>query len=120
MPLEPRDPAVLWDMLQACRDIIAFVKGKTEEDYARDVLLRSAVERQVEIIGEAARRVSEGFRHEHPEVPWAGIVGQRNVLSHGYDQVDNHRIWLVAVQDVPALVPKLEALVPETPPERAG
>jgi uncharacterized protein with HEPN domain len=115
MPLDSRDPAALWDMLQACRNIIAFVKDKTEEDYARDVLLRSAVERQVEIVGEAARRISEGFRHEHPEVPWAGIVGQRNILSHGYDQVDDHRVWLVAAQHVPALALQLEALVPQPP-----
>jgi len=113
MPLEPRDPAALWDMLQACRNVVAFIEGRTEAEYTCDLLLRSAVERQVEIIGEAARRLSEGFRQEHPEIPWAGIIGQRNVLSHRYDTIENHRIWQVAAEDVRHLIPQLEALLPQ-------
>ena len=73
------------------------------------------MERQIEIIGEAAGRVSDQCRQEHVEIPWAGIIGQRNVLSHAYDQIDDHRIWLVVAEHVPGLMSQLAALVPRPP-----
>ena len=64
------DRAYLWDMLTAAQAVMAFVQGKTLDDYLDDLMLRSAVERQVEILGEAARRVSPAFQDLHPEIPW--------------------------------------------------
>ena len=57
----------------------------------------------LQIVGEAARRVSEHLRHQHPEVPWAEIIGLRNRLIHGYDTVDLDRLWEVLTGDLPAL-----------------
>lgn len=69
MPPEEGDAAFLRDMLDACDRIARFISGRSGEEYRRDDFLRSAVERQVEIIGEAGRGVSAVFRDAHPEIP---------------------------------------------------
>ncbi len=82
---DERDAAYLLDMLQAASKVARYVQGKRYEDFQRDELLRDAVERNVEIIGEAARRISEAFRNVHPEIPWRKMIAQRNVLIHEYE-----------------------------------
>jgi uncharacterized protein with HEPN domain len=71
-----RDFAYLWDMLQAARGVVASVQGLSLEGYRVDENLRLAVERRIEILGEAARRVSTAFKEVHPEIPWRPIVDQ--------------------------------------------
>ena len=63
--------------------------------------------------GEAARRVGPEFRAAHPEIPWNQIVGMRHKLVHDYFEVDAGEVWLVVREDLPALLPLLEALAPE-------
>lgn len=77
---------------------------------------RLAVEREFEILGEAARRISSRFRKALPEIPWSQIMGLRNVISHEYDRVDYERIYRLARQEVPGLIPLLESLIPPLPP----
>lgn len=83
---EERDPAHLWDMFEACRAVVEFTESVTLEEFlvaGRDgEILRLAVERELEILGEAARRISDRFRKEHPKIPWKELVGLRNVISH--------------------------------------
>jgi len=67
--LHERDAAYLWDIVNAVRELTRFLAGKPFSDLTSDRVLRLAVERELEIIGEAARRVSQGFRDEHAEVP---------------------------------------------------
>lgn len=74
MPHEREDASLLWDMLEAARKIRQFVVGKTFHEYSQDEVLQAAVERKLEIIGEAARSVSDQYRREHPEIPWRGII----------------------------------------------
>ena len=69
MPLSQRDPANLWDILEAAEKVQRFLKSKSFGDFLSDDMLRAAVERNLEIIGEASRRVSEEFKQEHPEIP---------------------------------------------------
>jgi len=115
MPPEPRDAAHLWDMLRTAKALAASVEGVGLEAYLEREDLRLTVERRLEIMGEAARRVSEGFRTEHPEIPWTRIIGLRNVLAHEYDDVDNERVWRVAAQQIAPLIQLLEPLVPPPP-----
>jgi uncharacterized protein with HEPN domain len=84
MPRENRDAAYIWDMLDAARTIHEFTAGVSLEDYLLDRKLQLAVERAIEIIGEAARLVSPELRTQYPEIPWRQIVAQRNVLAHDY------------------------------------
>ena len=74
---------------------------------------------QIRVIGEAAKRVSLGFQSAHPEIPWALIVGQRNILAHEYGEVRNERIWEAATIHVPALIESLEPLAPRNAREGA-
>jgi uncharacterized protein with HEPN domain len=112
MPREKNDMVYLWDMLDAARAVVEFVSGKTCLDYQGDRMLRGAVERHVEIIGEAAKRVSEGFRAAHAEIPWRSIVGVRNILAHDYGEVKDDKMWIVATESIPELVEALCVLVP--------
>ena len=109
------DAAFLWDMLQAAIAVRDFARDRTLQDYTADLMLRSAVERQIEIIGEAARKVSDSFQQQHPEIPWRGIVGQRHVLAHEYGEIDHQRIWKVATDHIPQLIECLEPLIPQPP-----
>ena len=99
----PNDAANLLDMLEAARAVGRFLEGKTAVQYKGDDLLRSAVERKNEIIGEAARRLSPALIESHPEVPWRQIMGTRHVLAHDYDTVDHTIVWRIATVYVPAL-----------------
>ena len=75
-----------------------------------------SVERRIEIIGEAARRVSESFKDAHPEIPWRRMIAQRNVLAHEYDEVDDRLMWRVIAENIPQLVRTLEGLLTTQPP----
>ncbi len=112
---EKRDPAYLWDMLDAAKAIMAFVSNRTFYDFQQDRMLRNAIERNLEIIGEAANRVSESFQKAHSEIPWKSIIGQRNILIHEYGEIKNERIWAVATKRVAELAAILEPLLPPNP-----
>ena len=112
MPPDDPDAAYLRDMLDACARIERFVRNKSLDSYRADELLRSAVERQIEIIGEAARRLSEPLRTAHPEIPWRPIIAQRHILAHEYGEIQADLIWRVAILHVPALHQQILLLVP--------
>src|SRR5207253_3635891 len=116
MPRDQADASYLWDMLTAARAVADFTRDRTFEEYSNDLMLRSAVERQVEIIGEAARRVSDSFRQQHPEIPWSKIMGQRHVLAHDYGEIKHDRLRQVATVHVPALIGQITPLLPPPPP----
>jgi uncharacterized protein with HEPN domain len=112
MLADKRDAAHLWDMREAARDCLEFVKNATYEQFCADRMMHSAVERRLEILGEAAGRVSEAFQLSHPDIPWKEIKGIRVVLAHRYGDVNLHQLWQALRKDVPELAPKLDALIP--------
>ena len=109
---EDRDAGYLWDMLDAATAVADFMSEVRAADYVRDRKLQLAVERAIEIIGEAARRVSDAVKTSHPEIPWQKMVAQRNVLAHEYGEIKQERIWLVATTHIPELVRLLKPLLP--------
>jgi len=116
---EDADKAYLWDMLDATKAVQQFVVGKAFNDYINDRMLRGAVERHVEIIGEAANRISQTFRGNHPEIPWRSIISQRHVLAHEYGEIKQELMWKVATVHIPEHIKYLEAIIP-APPEVEG
>jgi uncharacterized protein with HEPN domain len=86
-------------------------KGRKREDLDADRMFFLVTLKLVEIVGEAASRVSEPFREAHGEIPWRQIIGTRNRLVHGYDSVDRDILWEIVTADFPAIAPKLKALV---------
>lgn len=115
MRLEERDAAYLWDMLQTARDILEFTRGISFTEYSSNKMLKMAAERGFQILGEAARRVGESVKMNHPEIPWNAIVGHRNVIVHDYADLSDRRIWEVIQRDLPVLVQVLDRLAPEGP-----
>lgn len=102
-------------MLRAAREVQAFTSGKTYDDYESDLVLRRAVERSIQIIGEASAKVSKEFREAHPDVPWRPITAQRHILVHDYGEIDDEKIWRVATHYVPQLIEQILPLLPAEP-----
>jgi uncharacterized protein with HEPN domain len=115
-----RDPLITLGQLLGCLDQAReVVAGRKREDLDTDTVFRLAAERAVEVIGEAAGRLSQDFRDKHPDVPWHRVIGMRNWLAHGYDTVDLDVLWDVLARRLDELEelirPVIESL--ETPPE---
>ncbi len=106
-----RDDVILLDILDSAKTAIEYVAGKTQSEFLSDRQCQDAVIRRLEIIGEAARRLSEETRTAHPELPWRGIIGQRNILIHKYDDVDLFVVWETVKNDLPGLVAHLQPFV---------
>jgi uncharacterized protein with HEPN domain len=117
MQPDAKDAAYLWDMLDAARAVQSFAASRSFEDYGGDRMLRGAVEGHLEIIGEAANRVSQGFRAVHSEIPWRQIIAQRNILMHEYGEIDDALIWKVVIMHIPESINQLEQIMPPPPPE---
>jgi len=111
MQPDKRDAAYLWDMLDAARTVEQLSSGQDFAQYSNDRRTQLAVERSLEIIGEAAGRVSVLFRNAHPEISWRQIIGQRNVLIHEYGEIKQERIWKVVKENIPQLIELLNPLI---------
>jgi uncharacterized protein with HEPN domain len=94
---------------------LGYVLGKTKEEFLRDSQCQDAVIRRLEITGEAARRISQPTRARISQVPWAAMIGMRNLIIHEYDDVDLQVVWDTVQEHLPNLIQAIEPLVP--PPE---
>jgi uncharacterized protein with HEPN domain len=110
-----RDATWLMDMLKFARELVEFTSGVTREQYFRELMRRRAVERSSEILGEAAKRVSQEFRAAHLEIDWRAMAGLRDVLAHQYGGVDHVRLWEVATLQAPSLIATLESVLAPEP-----
>ena len=108
MPLD-RDRVRLLHMLEHAREAIRLVEGRTRPDLATERVLSLALVRLLEIVGEAAAKVSPEARTRFPTIPWSEIVSLRNRLIHGYDSVDFDILWHIIERDLPALVHELSS-----------
>lgn len=116
MPLDVKDSARLWDMLDAARAALEFVAGLSFEQYAGDRKTRNAVERNLEIIGEASRHVSESARKMFPDIPWNSVIGLRNIIAHEYGEVLHEKVWDICKNRLPAMIEQLEQTGVDNPP----
>ncbi len=105
------DDVTLRQMLVHIEETIALATGRTQEDLDSDRVFFLATLKLVEIVGEAASRVSDSFKAAHSEIPWRQIVGTRNRLVHGYDVVDLNILWEIVSVDFPSLALRVRALV---------
>lgn len=107
------DDSYLLDMLLAARKAAKFARGLGYERFIQSDLHQNAIFKVLEIIGEAASRVSETTREAHPGIPWPNVVGLRNRIVHAYFEIDLDVIWNIVTDDVPALITELERIVPQ-------
>ena len=111
-----KDMSRLWDMLDAARAAVEFTKGRRFEDFLKDRKTRNAVERNLEIVGEAARRVSLETREDYPDIPWRSMIGLRNVLVHEYGDIRYEILWSIIQNKLGMLIRQLEAMEVDSPP----
>lgn len=98
-------------MIEAAESAARFISGRDRDDLDRDEMLLFAVVRAIEIIGEAASKISPETRAAAPDVPWRAITSMRNRLIHGYSEIDSEIVWSTATAELPALLPLLRALI---------
>ena len=111
------DLAYVWDMLDAAKEASAFASGVSFDGFLKDRMRQLAIERSIEIVGEASRKVSEPFKAANPEIAWRQIQAQRHVLAHEYGEIDPARIWRVATAHILVLIDQLEAILAKHPPQ---
>jgi len=107
-----RDEAYLLDILIAARKAQKFVSGIDWEGFNKNELVQHAVMRPLEIIGEAARLVSQETKDAHPEIPWLDMIGMRNRLIHKYFRVNLETVWKTIQNDIGTLISLIEPIVP--------
>lgn len=107
-----RDDALLLDMLVAARKIVRFLQGLTERDFQTNELVQSAVIRELQVIGEAARLISPETQARHSDIDWHAIIGMRHRLVHEYFDIRLDVVWETAAEHIPPLVAVLERIVP--------
>ncbi|HUT94556.1 MAG TPA: HepT-like ribonuclease domain-containing protein [Thermoguttaceae bacterium] len=105
------DSVSLRQMLDHAREAVSFVEGRAREDLDVERVLTLALVQLLQIMGEAAGRVSPSRRAERPEIPWSEIVALRNRLIHGYDTIDLDILWEILTGDLPSLIGALERMV---------
>ncbi len=99
------------NILQSIDRIQSYISGKDQGTFVSDFLTQDAVVRQLEIIGEATKRVSKDLRNNNPDIPWADMAGMRDILIHDYIDVDLEIVWKTASKSIPILKALLEKLV---------
>ena len=100
----------LRDILDTIERIEAAVAGKTLEDFQSDCLLRFAVQRAIEIISEASRRIPEELQSRQPQIPWRNIATIGNILRHEYQSISDRIIWSVVHEHLPSLKQAVQAM----------
>ena len=108
----PKDDNIrLRHMLDAAREAIAFSENKTRKSLDSDKQLVRALEKDIEIVGEAAVYVTEEKRQALPGIPWKNIMGMRNRLIHAYFDINLDILWKTVIEDLPPLIAELEKVL---------
>ncbi len=111
---KPKDKERLHHMLEAIDNIFEFADGKSFDEYHNDKILRFAIIKNLEIIGEAAYLLTKKFKSAHNNIEWNEIIGMRHILVHGYYQIKDEIIWATIESELLPLKEKILLLVRET------
>ena len=111
--MEHDDAIYVGHMLDMTRRAVKAIETKSRANYDEDDILRLVLTHLVQVIGEAARKVSPKFQGEHPEIAWRRIIGMRHRIVHDYMRVDEDILWQVVTKDLPELLPLLEEIMPD-------
>jgi uncharacterized protein with HEPN domain len=112
-----RDSASVLDIFLAGQRVLSFAQGLSRVELETDVMRHSAILYQIEIMGEATKRLSSSYRNEHPEIPWRDIAGMRDIIIHQYDRINFEVVWDVTQDNIPRLLAMIAPLLPEEPLE---
>jgi uncharacterized protein with HEPN domain len=112
-----RDEASLLDIFKAGKRVVEFARGLSRTDLETDVMRLSAILYQIQILGEATKRLSLEFREQHSDIPWSRVAGMRDIIAHQYDRLDLDLIWTVIQHSIPELLEMIALFLPEEPIE---
>src|SRR6266496_3904224 len=110
-----RDDHLVLDMLIQARQARDFNAGVSWERFSTDVMLQYATLHALQIVGEAASKMTDEYRQGHPDIPWQQIVGFRHRLVHDYTRIDLSKVWEIVQTNLAPLIAALEPLVPPPP-----
>ena len=100
----------LFDMIECAAKALRYADGLTLDTFRNDPLRKDAILRNLELLGEAAKKIPEDVRRRHPDIPWRNVAGLRDILAHSYFAVDDEVLWDVVEHHLPDLLARLEAL----------
>ena len=106
------DSVCIRHMLDAAREAVSFVQNERRSSLAKDRKLTLALVKSIEIMGEAAAKVTPKTREELSQIPWSNIIGMRNRLIHAYYDINLDILWKTVTEDLPPLIAELEKIVP--------
>ena len=107
-----RDDTYLVDILESAKIALDYVFDKSWDEFYEDIQCQDPVVRRIEIVGEAARRVSQATRDKYPQIPWREMTSTRNLVIHEYDVVDINQVWDTVQNKLPPLIEELAKIVP--------
>jgi uncharacterized protein with HEPN domain len=110
--------AFLYDILESANDVIEFTKDIGYNEFINNKMIRYAVIRALEIIGEASRYINNDFREKYPNVPWKEMVGLRNILIHKYFGIDYILLWKIVKEDIPKIKKEVERVLKDIENEK--
>lgn len=100
-------------IFDAIKSIQTQMEGITKEQFEDSELLQGFVERKLEIIGEATKRIPDDFKKKYPNIPWKDMAGMRDILIHQYTEVDKDIVWKTIAQKIPSLKEHIESIMTE-------
>ncbi len=106
-----RDLDYLGDIVEAMEEVAEFIAGMSEDQFMYDRKTQRAVVRDLEVIGEAAKALSDDVRSQNPQIPWKGLAGVRDKMIHHYFGLDYQVIWTIASDELPVLLPKVRDIL---------
>jgi uncharacterized protein with HEPN domain len=109
------DSVYLRHILDAMARLAGYLDGVNEPTFLAQPLLQDGAIRQIEVMGEAVKNLSQSLRENHSHLPWQDIAGMRDKLIHQYFGVDLEKVWLTAVRDIPALQPEIANILASLP-----
>lgn len=101
-------------MLDAAQEAVSFAHGRTRDDLSSDRMLLLSLVKEIEIIGEAANRISAATRANLPDIPWPDLIGMRHRLIHAYADVNLDVVWTTVIADLPSLIRVLQPVLSQS------
>jgi len=110
--MPPKDDLIRFrHMLDAAREALGYAQGRSREDLNENTMLARALVKCIEIVGEAAARISQETKDQVTALPWTDIVAMRNWLIHAYFDIDLDQVWATITDDLPPLIDELEKIL---------
>jgi len=111
MPISDKERSALMAMGRSARQALLYNQGRTIDDLGTISMFTDAVHRRLELIGEAARRISDAVRLRHPDVPWLNIIRTRHRIAHSYDTIDKFIVWKILDSHLPSLMVQIDRII---------